>query len=132
MKKDKPYKGRIYENNLRNLELTPDNFIFFTIYSLCFTSIFFIGLIELCILCRHKCDWNYEEKLPNKCIFLYFSLCGCLIAMVIVYIIIKEKNLFLISFLHLTAFVIGSIIFLVKCIQKKQKNIALIYAQWNI
>ena len=121
LKKEKALKGRLHEINLRNLELTKDNFGFFIFYSLCYTSILFIGLVELCILCQHKCDCNYEEKLPNKCIFLYFSLCGCLIVMTVVLIILNEWILILGAFLHLIAFVIGSLIYLVKCLQNKKK-----------
>ena len=120
-KKENPLKGRTHEINLRNLELSTDNMGFMIIYSFCLFSVLIMGIIELCNLCRHNCDCEYEEKLPNKCIFLYFSLCGSLIVMIITIFVLEEKFIILSSFLNLGAFVISSIIFLVKCINNKKK-----------
>jgi len=93
-KKENPLKGRTHEINLRNLELSNNNI-----------GTFLIGLIELYSLYRHNCDCQYEEKLPNKCIFLYFSLCGCLIDITVVLIIIKmELILFQLYFFGLICY----------------------------
>ena len=120
-KKDKSFKGRIYANNLRNLKLTNDNFGFFIILSFCAVGTILMGLIELCLLCCHKCQCENEERLPDKCLFLYFSLCGCIIVSTIVYLIIKDEIIFYCLFTFLGPFVISSIIYLVKCINNKNK-----------
>ena len=120
-KKDKSFKGRIYANNLRNLKLTNDNFGFFIILSFCAVGTLLMGLIELCLLCCHKCQCENEERLPDKCLFLYFSLCGCIIVTSIVYLIIKDEIIFYCLFTFLGPFVISSIIYLVKCINNKNK-----------
>ena len=78
-------------------------------------------LIELCILCGNHCECETEDEQPNICTFYYFCLNRLIIILIVTYILLKDTFYLYLSFINLGAFVICSIIYLVKCCGNSEK-----------